>query len=107
MTITKPQNGAEFNPDQKIEIEADAWDYDGSVAMVEFFADGSKIGEDNDGADGWTTNWYDHPEGTYNLTAKATDNDGAATTSPSVGIMVVEKPRPPTPPTPPGPTPVP
>ncbi|HIJ52583.1 MAG TPA: hypothetical protein HPP66_05440 [Planctomycetes bacterium] len=79
VTITKPQNGAEFNPDQTIEIEADAWDYDGSVVSVEFFADGSKIGEDNDGADGWTTGWYEHPEGTYNITARATDDDGAAT----------------------------
>jgi len=100
VTITRPQNGAEFNPDQTIEIEADALDYDGSVVSVEFFADGSKIGEDNDGSDGWTTNWYDHPEGTYNLTAKATDDDGAATTSAAVGIKVVEEPPPPPPPPP-------
>ena len=95
MTITKPQNGARFNPDQTIEIEADAWDYDGSVVMVEFFANGSKIGEDTDGSDGWTTSWSDHAEGTYSLTATATDNEGAATTSASVGISVAEEPPPP------------
>lgn len=105
VTIIKPQNGAEFNYDDTIVIEADAWDFDGSVVMVEFFAGGSKIGEDNDGADGWTTNWYDHPEGTYNLTAKATDDDGAATTSQAVEIIVVILPPPPPPP--PGPPPVP
>ena len=97
MTITQPQDGAEFNPDQTIEIEADAWDVDGLVVRVEFFANGSKIGEDNDGTDGWITNWYNHPVGTYSLTAKATDNDGAVTTSPAVGIAV----SPPFPPPPP------
>jgi hypothetical protein len=94
VTITKPQAGAEFTRDQTIEIEANAWDVDGSLVKVEFFANESKIGEDNDGTDGWKTNWYDHPVGTYSLTAKATDNDGAATTSPPVGIMVVELPPP-------------
>ena len=94
MTITNPQDGAVFSPYQTIEIEANAWDVDGSVVKVEFFADGSKIGEDNDGTDGWKNNWYDHPVGSYSLTAKATDNDGAATTSPAVGITVVETPLP-------------
>ncbi len=94
VTITKPQDGAEFTRDQTIEIEANAWDIDGSIVKVEFFADGSKIGEDNDGTDGWKNNWYDHPVGSYSLTAKATDNDGAATTSPAVGITVLEAPPP-------------
>jgi hypothetical protein len=97
VNITNPQEGAVFTPSQTIEIEANAWDVDGSVVKVEFFADGSKIGEDNDGTDGWKSNWHDHPSGTYSLTAKATDNDGAATTSPPVGIMVVELPPPPPP----------
>jgi hypothetical protein len=97
VNITRPQDGAEFTPSETIEIEANAWDVDGSVVKVEFFANGSKIDEDNDGADGWETNWYDHPVGTYSLTAKATDNDGAATTSPAVEIMVVELPPPPPP----------
>ena len=105
VTITKPLEGAEFNPDDTIEIEANALDFDGSVVMVEFFADGSKIGEDNDGADGWTTSWSDHHEGTYSLTATATDNEGAATTSPEVVITVVEEPPPPWPPWPPPPRP--
>jgi len=107
VTITRPQNGAEFNPDQTIEIEADAWDYDGSVVSVKFFANGSKIGEDNDGVGGWTTNWYEHPVGTYSLTARATDDEGAATTSAAVGIRVAEEPPPPHPPPPPPPIPPP
>jgi len=94
VNITNPQDGAVFGSYQTIEIEANAWDVDGSVVKVEFFADGSKIGEDVDGSDGWKTNWYEHPVGSYSLTAKATDNDGAATTSPAVGITVLEAPLP-------------
>jgi len=94
VNITNPQDGAVFGSYQTIEIEANAWDVDGSVVKVEFFADGSKIGEDNDGTDGWKNSWYDHPVDTYSLTAKATDNDGAATTSPAVEITVLEAPLP-------------
>jgi len=107
VTITKPQNGDEFNPTDTIEIEADALDFDGFVVMVEFFANGNKIGEDNETADGWTTSWPDHPVGSYSLTAKATDNEGAATTSQPVSITVSEVPPPPMPPIPPPPVPPP
>jgi len=107
VTITKPDNGAEFDPDDTIEIEADVLDFDGSVVMVEFFANGNKIAEDTDGSDGWTTNWSDHPEGSYSLTAKATDDDGAETTSEPVSITVSEVPPPPMPPIPPPPVPPP
>lgn len=100
--ITQPEDGDEFSPDGTIEIEADALDFDGYVVMVEFFANGNKIAEDTDGSDGWTTSWSDHPEGTYSLTAQATDNEGAATTSPAVEITVfVPPPPPPWPPHPP------
>lgn len=106
VTITQPQDGAVFTPSQTIEIEASALDLDGSVVMVEFFANGNKIAEDTDGLDGWTINWSDHPEGTYNLTATATDNEGAAITSEAVVITVAEEP-PPIPPIPPIPPPIP
>ncbi len=86
-----------FNPDDTIEIEVDALDFDGSVVIVEFFANGNKIAEDIDGSDGWTTSWSDHLEDTYRLTATATDNEGAATTSAEVVITVVEE-LPPEPP---------
>ena len=104
VTITQPEDGAEFTPEDTIEIEASALDFDGSVVMMEFFANGSKIAEDTDGSDGWTTSWSDHPEGTYSLTATATDNEAAATTSEEVVITVfVPPPPPPGPPLPPHP----
>jgi hypothetical protein len=106
VTIIKPQDGDEFRPDDTIEIEADVLDFDGSVVTVEFFANGNKIAEDTDGTDGWTTSWSDHPEGTYALTATATDNEAAAATSAEVVITVAEEP-PPIPPIPPIPPPIP
>ena len=108
VTITQPEDGTKFNPDDTIEIEAAVMDFDGFVVMVEFFTNGNKIAEDTDGADGWTTSWSDHPEGSYSLTAQATDNEGATTTSPAVEITVfVPPPPPPPPPWPPWPPPLP
>jgi len=101
VTITQPEDGAMFNPFQTIDIEASALDLDGSVVMVEFFANGNKIAEDTDGSDGWTTSWSDHAVGSYSLTATATDDGGAATTSVAIVITVAEEPPPP--PGPPGP----
>lgn len=92
VNITYPLDGAELSCYQTIVVEAHAWDIDGSVVSVEFFADGTKIGEDNDGTDGWTTNWSDHPISTYTLTARAIDDDEAMTTSPAVTITLLETP---------------
>jgi len=59
------------------------------MVKVEFFVNGTKIGEDNNGTDGWlyVTSFN---LGTYTLTAKPTDNMGAKTTSPPVKIKAVE-----------------
>ncbi|KPJ91014.1 MAG: hypothetical protein AMJ53_12505 [Gammaproteobacteria bacterium SG8_11] len=86
--ITRPQNGEVFDENYTIEIEADASDDDGVVVKVEFFVDENKIGEDSNGADGWKTDWQDHPVGVYNLTAKATDDDEAQTTSSPIEITI-------------------
>lgn len=84
--ITEPEDGFTFYwLLESVWIRADAWDLDGSVVKVEFFVNGEKWGEDNDGTDGWEmVTSFDI--GTYILTAKATDNDGATTTSPPVTI---------------------
>jgi len=83
-------------PYEPIQIEADAWDVDGLVRIVEFFADEIEIGGDDDGSDGWRANWLwwetweSYPNDSYNLTAKATDDDGAVTTSLPIEINVEE-----------------
>jgi len=97
VSIIKPHEGDIFPPWESergiIEIEADAWDSDGSVEWVEFLVNGDVIGEDNNGADGWTTEWQDPAGGNYSLTAEATDDDGESTTSSAVEIRVGGAPR--------------
>jgi hypothetical protein len=91
--ITAPANGAHFGGEAiTIELEAHACDIDGTVVRVEFYADGSKIGADNDGSDGWGIVWPDCPQGSYKLTAKATDNLGATTSSTEIEIRVIPPP---------------
>jgi hypothetical protein len=90
--IIAPQHGAQLSHAQAVEIEADAQDTDGSVAHVGFFAEGTQIGQDSDGADGWITS-KQFAVGSYRLTAEATDNEGAAAHSPALLIHVVKPPR--------------
>jgi len=71
-----------------IEVQADAWDVNGSINKVEFYADGKMIGRDSDGSDGWKINWSQHSLGEYILIAKATDNGGITTTSDQVIIWI-------------------
>ena len=91
--ITTPEDGAEF-AGIPVSIEVVAWDVDGVVVKVEFFADGDKIGEDNDGSDGWATEWSDFNVGEYELIARATDNDGASTDSTAIEISRTPPPPP-------------
>jgi hypothetical protein len=90
VNITNPEDGDTFVELETIIIEAEASDVDGSVVKVVFLASGfygtSIIGEDDDGSDGWNTNWSGFWPGVYGLTAKAIDNDGAITTSAPVVI---------------------
>jgi hypothetical protein len=88
--IRNPEDGATFPADVTVEIEADAWDVDGSVVKVGFFVNWVKCDEDNDGTDGWKTVRYFHYAGTHILAAEAMDDDGATTLSPEVKITVVE-----------------
>jgi hypothetical protein len=88
--IVKPPNDAVFvmRP-VEVEIEADAWDINGSVVKVEFFVNGWWIGEDDDGSDGWSAKWTEYARGAYNLTARATDSSGITATSEPVAIKVI------------------
>jgi hypothetical protein len=91
VNIIKPLDGAQFEMRPvEIEIEAQAWDTNGSVVKVEFFINGWYIDEDNDGSDGWKTRWTsEFARGGYNLTARATDSGGITTISPTVLIKVI------------------
>jgi parallel beta-helix repeat protein/predicted outer membrane repeat protein len=94
VTIVNPQHGVtlERSGDAVIEVEAEAWDIDSSVVKVEFFANWEKIGEDNDGSDGWRIDWRSYGSGLYRLAAKATDKSGISAFS-SIVTITVERPR--------------
>ncbi len=91
--ITTPPDGAEFwEATESVWIGVDAWDVDGWVVKVEFFIDGYKHPkDDNDGTDGWCV-VTSFNAGTYILTARATDNYGAMTTSLPVTITATVSP---------------
>jgi hypothetical protein len=107
--IFAPTNGAVFFSPPYIELAAFAWDPDGFVTSVEFFAGSQSLGVVSNGVivdppfpDGagpgsraLFLTWSNPPPGSYVLTAKATDNGGASTVSDPVNIMVSQGPPPP------------
>lgn len=81
--ITSPANGSSYLESTSIAVAASASDSDGSVTQVQFFANGASIGIDTSSP--YSVNWI-VPAGTNTLTAVATDNAGATTTSTSVSV---------------------
>ena len=73
--ITSPSHGDAVTG--VIDVTADASD-DTGVSQVEFFVDGTSIGTDTDGSDGWSTSWdtTGSSDGLHQLTATATDTVG-------------------------------
>jgi O-glycosyl hydrolase len=93
--ITVPADGAVIglHPSIPLAIEANAGDLDGWVEKVEFYADGNPVGQDNSPIDGWKAAWSDHSQGNHVLTARATDNEAMAASSPVVRVTVTKPPR--------------
>ncbi|WP_298542084.1 glycosyl hydrolase family 18 protein [uncultured Aquimarina sp.] len=85
INITSPADGASFNVGDSVTIEANADDTDGNVTKVTFYLDGNIISEDTSAP--YSANWT-ATNGNHILTAKATDNDGASTTSSVINITV-------------------
>jgi len=89
VSLTFPADGASFPWKPTITVTATAADSDGTVTKVEFL-DGTKIlGQDTTAPYAFT--WRNVPVGTHVLTARATDNRGAVTTSSVVSITVRPK----------------
>jgi hypothetical protein len=86
VALTAPSDGAVFPAPADIVVSADASDSDGSVAEVAFFSDGAPIGTDSTAP--YSITWTTATPGAHILTAVATDNLGAATTSTPVDITV-------------------
>lgn len=86
VALTSPAGGATFDAPATIHLAATASDSDGTVAKVEFFNGAAKLGEST--AAPYEFDWTQVVTGAYTLTARATDNTGASTTSAPVNITV-------------------
>jgi chitinase len=86
VTLTQPTDGAIFASPATVNLAATASDADGTVTKVEFFNGAAKLGEDTTAPYSFT--WSGVAAGTYTLTARATDNLDATTTSAAATITV-------------------
>jgi hypothetical protein len=84
--ITSPPNNANFTAPATITIAANATDPGGSVAKVQFYNGATLLGEDTSSPYNYT--WSNVAVGSYSITAKTTDNQGASTVSPGVNVTV-------------------
>ncbi|MEO7311812.1 MAG: DNRLRE domain-containing protein [Chitinophagaceae bacterium] len=88
--ITSPSTNASYTSLANIAITASAADTDGSISKVEFFNGASKLGEVLTAPYNFT--WSNVGTGSYSLTTKATDNNGAITSSNTVNVTVAPPP---------------
>jgi hypothetical protein len=80
VNITNPADGTSVSG--QVNVTADASD-DIGVLQVEFFVDGSSIGVDTNGGDGWSASWDTtlYSNGGHSLSATATDTTGQNTSN--------------------------
>ena len=87
--LTAPQ-AADYPKPARINIAADASDSDGAVKQVAFYAGSTLLNIDTTSPYAYT--WTDAATGVYDITAVATDNGGATTTSIARRVRVVSEP---------------
>ncbi len=86
VSLTAPTNGATFTAPASITMTATAADTDGTVTNVDFYNGATLLGSDATSPYAFT--WTNVAAGSYSLTARATDNDGAVSTSAVVTVTV-------------------
>ncbi len=91
-TITAPEFNQTFAAHTNITVSADAFDADGTISRVEFYAgpyaSPSPLLIGTATVAPYSIVWNNVPDGTYYLTARAVDNQGQTGTSSEVGIIV-------------------
>lgn len=90
--VTNPDEGAGYAPDTTIPFTVNVSDKEpgGSVARVEFFIDGTKVGEDTEAP--FRYDWPGADSGAYVATAIATDDRGLSASSDPIHFNITEKP---------------
>ena len=86
VNISSPTKSTSFISPATITIDAVASDPDGTVSKVEFYQGTIKLGERTSAPYSYT--WKEVPEGTYSITAAATDNQNLRTVSGAVSVVV-------------------
>ena len=88
VALSAPVEAEQYEAGDIITIAAEASDTDGSIERVEFYASGSKIGEDNLAP--YSFDWQNTVPGEYSLTAKVVDDLGAVGFSTPISISVID-----------------
>ncbi|MEM6783259.1 MAG: G8 domain-containing protein [Bacteroidota bacterium] len=84
--LTSPRDGDQLEAGRSVTLRVDASDQDGTVAKVTFLVNGEAIGEDTSAP--FSVRVRRAPTGVYTLTAIATDDQGATTTSAPATVTV-------------------
>ncbi|MGJ8744195.1 Ig-like domain-containing protein [Polaribacter sp.] len=97
ISLTSP-GSATYNLPQSFTMQASASDVDGTISQVEFFINGNSVGVGVEAPSGVFTSSTQNLDlnGTYLLTAKATDNSNGVTTSNQQTIIINIPNNPPT-----------
>jgi len=88
VSLTAPAAGAVYTTPAYVILNASAQNASGSVARVEFYQGATLIGSDNSAS--YSVPWPWPLPGSYSLSARAIDAQGAATTSAPVSVTVVD-----------------
>ena len=92
VALAAPNNGAVVRTGSSTGLTANASDPDGTIASVQFFANGTALGSPVTAVSsqgGYRVTWSPTAEGIYRITAVALDNAGAATTSLTTTVLAV------------------
>ncbi len=86
VSLTAPANNASFTAPTSVTLTANAADSDGSISKVDFYNGSTLLFSDASAP--YTYTWANVAAGTYTITAKATDNSNAVTTSAAITITI-------------------
>jgi hypothetical protein len=88
VTITSPTDTSYFRSNTDITITVNSTDGDGNVIGIDFYEGNNLLFADNQFP--WNFTWENVPVGSYVLTAVATDNGNATSTSSPVHVFVTD-----------------
>ena len=89
VTITSPAASKKYTAPATIFLSASATDEDGTIRKVQFYNGTTLLQTENYAP--YTYSWTNVAAGTYTITATATDDEGAVTTSAGVTVSVAAK----------------